>query len=277
MPTPVAGDVTGLHLPIEKYMLSAPQTAAYGHVYAAGIRACMRRFGFDYPVGVLPSAGSDPVQRLAVLYRRYGITDAAAARTWGYHLPSDSGASAPPALNLSQRAREVLLGRRADGGSGRVWNVPDGGCAGESARAIDGDTPVDTQPGHGDSGIVARVKGESFRSSLADERVKTAIRSWAACMKGHGYQDSDPLNAGVDMTAVRSPGPNAAEVRKAVTDVACKKSTNLTGIWFAVESQYQDTAIARHTAEIDRAGRARDVQAANVRRLLRRYGPEAEN
>jgi hypothetical protein len=46
-------------------------------------------------------------------------------------------------------------------------------------------------------------------------------------------------------------GPiTAVEIQVAVTDVQCKQSTNLIGVWFTVESGYERQAIQQHVEKL---------------------------
>ena len=55
--------------------------------------------------------------------------------------------------------------------------------------------------------------------------------------------------------AVRSVGysTSAAEIATARADVACKRRTDLVGIWFSVESAYQGAAIRLNAAALGQA------------------------
>ncbi|MGW1072845.1 hypothetical protein [Streptomyces sp. NPDC002537] len=265
-------------LPIEDYMLTADQSVRYQYVTDAVIRDCMRRHGLDYPEAAtsLPAPDSFAVQSRTVMFRRYGVTDEATARQWGYHVPHDTGPATPsgPPPTLTPGERRTLLGTEGGGPSATARDrVPSGGCVGEATREVNGDTPAELQPGHGDLGIVPEIKSRSFRASLADRRVLAAFSSWSSCMGRRGYHVSAPLEAADGLPSLKDSRPSAGEIAQAGADVACKNETGLVTTWHAVEAEYQSASIKEHAGELDRARRARDTQTRNIQRLLEKFPP----
>ncbi|MEW2291092.1 hypothetical protein ABZ719_00085 [Streptomyces sp. NPDC006743] len=281
--TPTAGaDVQSLHLPIERYMLTPAQTARYDWAAASLVRDCMRGFGFTYPVSHAPATGEQVLQ-YSVMFRRYGVTDPETARTWGYHVPRDAPASAatagraqakPPALSAGARTVlsgvDVTTGERITEYLGR--RVAVNGCYGAPDRALGARSSASDGlqgPGTGADGIVSRIKAESFVASSRDPRVTDVFRRWQRCMERNGYRvAADPLSASARLSALDLPEPDQTELAQARTDVACKQRTNLAGVWFAVESAYQEAAIARDGDDLARVARDRDRELAAVQRYL---------
>jgi hypothetical protein len=70
-------------------------------------------------------------------------------------------------------------------------------------------------------------------------------------MKESGYTYASPLGAGSDVAGL-SPGTTAtpAEIKVAVTDVACKERTNLFGVWFAVKVKHEKQAIVQKLQDL---------------------------
>nr|BFD87433.1 hypothetical protein StreXyl84_68340 [Streptomyces sp. Xyl84] len=275
-------DVRSLHLPIERYMLTPAQTARYDWVAASLVRECMREFGFTYPVSHAPATGVRALQ-YSVMFRRYGVTDPDAARTWGYHVPRDEPPSTatagraqakPPALSAQARTVlsgvDVTTGRRITEYLGR--RIPVNGCYGAPDRALGMRSSASDGlqgPGTGAGGVVSRIKAESFVASSRDPRVTAVFRRWQQCMERNGYRvPADPLSASARLPALDLPEPDHAELAQARTDVACKQQTNLVGVWFAVESAYQEAAITRERDGLTRVARDRDRELAAVQRYL---------
>ncbi|WP_051813055.1 hypothetical protein [Streptomyces sp. NRRL S-340] len=286
--TATAGtDVQSLHLPIERYMLTPAQTARYDWVAASLVRDCMREFGLTYPVSHAPATGAQVLQ-YSVMFRRYGVTDPVTARTWGYHVPRDTPPSTaaagraqvkPPALSV--QARTVLSG--ADVTTGKPITeylgrrIPVNGCYAAPDRALGVRSSASDGlqgPGTGAGGIVSRIKAESFVASLRDPRVTDVFRRWQRCMERNSYRvPADPLSASARLSALDLPEPDHAELAQARTDVACKRQTNLVGVWFAVESAHQEAAITRARDDLTRVARDRDRQLAAVQRYLSGKAP----
>ena len=278
--TPVVFDTARLHLPIETYMLTPYETVEYDHLSHLLLGDCMQRFGFDYPVAPLPGRNSTAVLGYTILYRRYGLTDDAEARTWGYHRPRQTpstrsrGATATgkKLMDYPPAARLVLMGAASTAHkvvqtpSGER-TVPPGGCAGEAYRRLESSSASPQGPGSEPGGLVARIKRKSFADSMHDSRVTTVFHAWASCMKSHGYEARSPLQVTANLASIRSPAPSAEEISRAVADTACKKDTNLADVWYAVESDYQKAAIAENRSALATIKNKVGAQAAVIRRL----------
>lgn len=98
---------------------------------------------------------------------------------------------------------------------------------------------------------------------LADDpAVKSATKAWSACMARNGYNYATPqAAASAQMSAISggtvnisqnntiSPSVNSGQVAAAVSDANCTSSTDLAGIYFAVEASYdQQVVSANQTA-----------------------------
>ncbi|WP_433455201.1 hypothetical protein ACQPXS_44840 [Streptomyces sp. CA-142005] len=266
--------VEHLHLPVERYMLTPRQALGYDELDDAAVRACVRRLSVPYPVAARLPAGSaaerEALDAYTVLYRRYGLTDAAEARTWGYHTPAPepSGATAAKAAkppSLSAAAQSVLTGVDGSGTpltSYRGRPVPRGGCLGEAERLLG--AGASQGPGTDTDGIVTSIKADGFERSMSDPRVTKVFSAWSACMNARGFRMTTPMD---EVPSSNGATPSRSEIAQARADVACKARTNLVGVWFAVESAYEQAAIAEHRAELDRVAKARDATVRAIDRL----------
>jgi hypothetical protein len=70
-----------------------------------------------------------------------------------------------------------------------------------------------------------------------DPAVKNATRAWSTCMAKNGYSIDQPVAfAGTPS----DPGPvGKAQIAMAVTDAGCTESSDLAGIYFAVQASYE--------------------------------------
>jgi hypothetical protein len=242
---PVIGSVpkllasADLRLPAQDYLQTNQQSERLGRARLALIQRCLARFGVDYAVEQVSSAGYGP---RSLTDRRYGITDAELAARAGFGLGErDPSLQPQPARpDVGPDGQAALFG---DGPSQVLGiEVPSGGCVGEADRAINRAVPAgaDPQLGH-------KLQFESFELSKKDSRVRDAFAAWSLCMAEVGYRYPDPLAAAAD-PRFTGPEVSAEQIAVARADIGCKEETNLVGVWFTVESAYQQREIERNSA-----------------------------
>jgi hypothetical protein len=90
--------------------------------------------------------------------------------------------------------------------------------------------------------LVAQLRLESFERAQADPRVRKVFAEWSSCMRASGYVYATPFRPAFNLAAP----PTAREVHAAKADVACKYRTNLLGVAYAVQADYQNALIASH-------------------------------
>ncbi|HEY3483105.1 MAG TPA: hypothetical protein VGL02_29870, partial [Streptomyces sp.] len=127
-------------------------------------------------------------------------------------------------------------------------NVPSGGCNGEATAALGG-----KDGRYGNPDIAESIQADSFTRSQSDARVLKAFAAWSACMRTSGYVYKDPNAATDDPRWAASADPTAAEIATARADVACKRRTDLVGVWSSVESAYQGAAIHLNATALQQA------------------------
>nr|WP_285556277.1 hypothetical protein [Streptomyces hygroscopicus] len=264
-------------------MLTPLQAAQRQWVSQVILGRCLARFGFDYPdAGPQPTATSTALTTYSLLSRRYGVSDPDSVRRWGYHEPrgdSTGGKQTKTLLlaGLSPAEQKVMTGfdpatkRPAVSYEGR--KIPPNGCRAEPDRALGaepspapGTAAGKTRAANVVDGLVTRLKADSYQQSLDDPRVVAAFKKWSSCMKRSGYHETDPMLAPGKFLS--SPSPRPAEIGTATADVSCKARTNLIGIWFAVESEYQDAAIRRHSGKLAEIKADLRRETANLTSLL---------
>ena len=184
----------------------------------------------------------------------YGFFDPSVASTKGYdmiHLPRSLPAETSQSEASVRNSRLVEIGRDPSGKTvssfgGRA--VPPGGCKAKAAEETGGDMPSLTPEDLPDGGPTI---------PYGDPRIVAANGAWSECMKAKGYHFSDPFEAAVavenSLRAANStspiPGPpSAGEISQAEADIACKASTNLVGIDFAVQVAYDERYIDSHAS-----------------------------
>jgi hypothetical protein len=269
VPTPTPTSFAQLNLPINAYALTDTQSAESQYIGQRIIHDCMARFGFVYPPP--GETGPGATQLAAALQigasRLWGVSDPVAAREYGYNLPEPATASAPskkPLLPAAELA--VLNGTASQGGQGGL-RVPRGGCIGQTNREM-----AAAGIGYQGSQLVAQIAQESFVKTLSDARTLAVFRKWSACMASHGYDYSSPLKALADPQWNLNAPPTTAEIQTAETDVACKFKTNLLGVTFAVQSDYENAMIEQNAQELAQVKAMVDAEAGKLAQLAVKYG-----
>jgi hypothetical protein len=122
---------------------------------------------------------------------------------------------------------------------------------------------------------------------LHDPAVKNATRAWSACMAKNGYSFPQPQNVfGQEMQTMHggvkgsinvgdpvSASANQAQLAAAVTDADCTQSSDLAGIYFAVQASYEQQLVNANqqalTAAVQQYRAAYAKELAKLAALLR--------
>ncbi|MEW1675385.1 hypothetical protein AB0O47_19365 [Streptomyces noursei] len=249
-----SGLAQGLSLPLQQYMQTYQDTVTLDNAQRQLQTACMADYGFHItfpPAGQTPPPSADD----ANMSRRYGITDQATAAKYAYGLPEDSqnqeGTKMP---DLTKEQIEVLTGRTSirtkptdpePEPAPSEYNgkpIHKDGCAGWA----------DDQLGlRGlDFSLVSQLDGDSLGQSQQVPAVQSAISAWSKCMADKGYTAATPYDA--DKVTPHTDGTTTQnEIDVALTDIGCKKSTNLVESWFDEETKLQNQQIKDHQGELD--------------------------
>jgi hypothetical protein len=227
--------LAGKTFPIDAYKLTPDRMRQLNNGQTRLVNRCLQRFGYPPSMPEMPPPAVDTS-------RRYGITDPAAAAKYGYQPPAGDGAAKPQNASPPSAALAAVLYGSDDGtrkAAGNSVDIPVGGCMGEAKRQLKADRYEQANPGD----LATDIEQAAGRQAEADERVKTKIAEWSACMRAAGYFYPTPFDA---VTGADSAASKAAEVQTAVTDVKCKQKVNLIGVWFTVESAYEQVLIDRN-------------------------------
>ncbi|MFD9598607.1 hypothetical protein ACFWA9_38395 [Kitasatospora sp. NPDC059973] len=152
--------------------------------------------------------------------------------------------------------------------------LPEGGCLAEFDRLLPGARGGPAGPAGGGEGVVTTIKAASFTDSQSDSRVVAAITSWSACMRTRGFSVTHPLTASDPFAAATGPA-STQEIDQAQADVTCKQDTNLLGVWFAVESDFQNKSINKNSAELAKIKTTLDAETTTLDKLLHQVRTEA--
>ncbi|MET7683273.1 hypothetical protein [Streptomyces sp. NPDC005423] len=260
-----------LVLPIEPYLFTDRQVGRLFRARAVLTASCMRRFGHSWPAptATAPATGTLNPANTA---HRYGITDAGTAARYGYHPAPGTTSGQSGAKNPERRPEpaelRVLTGLTADGTPAatdeRGRPLPAGGCEGEATAALSGDPQK-----IGNRELVSTINIGSYRDSQRDPRVVSVFRKWSRCMRRHGYRYSDPTQTPGKNAEFTGPTVTRAETALAGADVACKRETNVVGVWSSVDAAYQRRAMDTKRRELAAVKRDMRRQLTNADRVLR--------
>ncbi|MFC8715913.1 hypothetical protein [Kitasatospora sp. NPDC057198] len=268
-------DSNQVAFPLQAYEASPQQVAVLEQAQDVLIGQCMKRFGFDFRP--MPASPPDEVGRNAF---RYGVSDPALVEKYGYGRPH--GTTRPDAGRPSMGPNEQLVlsggdsltpqdlpnnqeGAEKRGGGTEVngRRVPIGGCGTESALKLYSPTAatVDIQ-------FAQNLEQQANSDSRRDSRVVKVVADWSACMAGRGYRTGNPLTAikDIGLGGDRISSPEAVTAARA--DLDCKRSTNLVGIWSAVETAYQKRLAEKNAQTLELARTQQDERMRLADSLL---------
>ncbi|WP_405899132.1 hypothetical protein OG242_17925 [Streptomyces sp. NBC_00727] len=256
---PTSGLVKGLELPLESYLPSYADQVAVDTALRTLETRCMSEYGLtvDLP---RPGANPPPYGNALSIERRYGLSDRAQARKYGYGLPEQQTRSLESVEEgLSGVEVEVLTGRKKPGltppkgakqGEGHFGTVPEparaehngkklhqGGCAGWAKRQL--------KVNEEDEGFVSGLASTSLSESRPLKPVQKALKSWSACMKDKGRKAADPYRA-MEQGYADGDGTTKNAIGLALDDIDCKKRTRLIEVWFKEESAVQKRLIEKN-------------------------------
>jgi hypothetical protein len=114
-----------------------------------------------------------------------------------------------------------------------------------------------------------------------DPSVKNATRAWSACMAKNGYTASQPQDVvnqefqamyggarSITPSTTVSVSANQAQIAAAVTDADCSQSSDLTGIYFAVQASYEKQLVTSNQQALNAAvSQYRAAYANELRKL----------
>jgi hypothetical protein len=92
---------------------------------------------------------------------------------------------------------------------------------------------------------IATLSNDISTDVQQDAAVKAATRAWSACMAKNGYSVDQPLAVFQQENGAAPVSASAqhAQLAAAVTDAGCTQSTDLAGIYFAVQASYEQQLV----------------------------------
>ncbi|MFJ8042217.1 hypothetical protein ACIRBX_17110 [Kitasatospora sp. NPDC096147] len=251
VPTPT--DAGSLRLPLQEYLPGEGELEQLNRAQRVLTDQCMTRYGFRYRLPEVPPAPA------VGNTRRYGLADPVAAAASGYGTYGTDGGTRAPRPEMDPTEQLVLGGEdgtrpgelpgsqaeveKSGKDAGRVNGlpVPPGGCTREAYLKLwvptaDAPDPLEVQ----------ELDAQAYDRSRREVRVNLATEKWQECMARKGYQAKNPVSPMPELGLRPETFTGPEGIGAATADVACKRETNLVGIWFAVESAYQRELIEEH-------------------------------
>jgi hypothetical protein len=208
-----------------QYTLAAACMNAAGY---PGVNASDGMFGITFPPGTGGLAFTQP-------WGGWGYLGAGDAQQYGFLYPLGAaltaiglggGRASPPSLPAAEQAAASQCGTI-------MQDFANATQAGALAGIITLSNDIATDMPH-------------------DPAVKAATRAWSDCMAKNGYSFGQPQNvvnredqamyggqASVRTSTPVSAAANQAQIAVAVTDADCTQSSDLAGIYFAVQASYE--------------------------------------
>ncbi|KOT99370.1 hypothetical protein ADK70_03940 [Streptomyces rimosus subsp. pseudoverticillatus] len=257
----VAADPATWTLPIEAYLPTDDDEQQVKKARTLLVGDCMKDLGFDWrPAPDLPKLGPKTLTDW-----RYGIHDAVLAKKRGYK--PDAAEQAAYDRVMSQGAvedttEEGAEGKALNGGVAEVGGkaVPKGGCLGQANQKISDGALERTAKAQ-------EIANDAFTRSKRESKVIKAFAAWSSCMKEHGYNYKEPLDASDD-SRFSSPEVTKLEIATATADIACRDRTHVAKIWFDAESELQKQAIDKNIEELVEARKSLDDTIKKAARVL---------
>jgi hypothetical protein len=237
---------------------------ALDETYSALHTACMNDAGYPQYADATPYfARANRGLAFAQPYGPWGYIGTALAAQSGFTAPSSSddaqssGSPGTPVAGLPAAAQAA---------GGKCFNIVEAFNNTQFATSLAG---------------IETMNNDLSNDVVQDPDFKQATKAWSACMARNGYSSSDAdtlmlqeLDAlGLRITpgsgATPGSGPtaaqNEAQIATAVTDANCTQSTDLAGIYFAVQGSYEQQFVTANQQALTVA--VRQYKAAYAKEL----------
>jgi hypothetical protein len=210
--------------------------------------ACMAAAGYasDVPIAFRISTGL----AFAPPWGQWGYVGLAEAEQYGFFTgPAGRGLPLPP--GVLSGAGSGSLSAAAQSAADKCGNIVMAFSNAQLSGSLAG---------------IQTVANDIFNDVLQHPAVKKATKAWSACMAKNGYNVSDPMtafrrelfsiNGGSGRLAPSSAqnlAKNQAQIALAVTDADCTQSTDLAGIYFAVQAGYEQQIVNLNQQQLNSA------------------------
>jgi hypothetical protein len=222
---------------------------APGETYDALHAACMNDAGYgQYANAVAYPVRANRGMAFAQAYGPWGYIGTADAAQYGFAIPTASDSIGAPTNPVSS------LPAGAQAAANKCANIIAEFNDAQFATSMAG---------------IETMNDVISTDAVQDPEFKNAMKAWSACMARNGYtsSDADALalqeldSLGLRLTQGSSPpsspttAQNQAQIATAVTDADCTLSSDLAGIYFAVQASYEQQVINANQQALNAAVR----------------------
>ncbi|MGI5376938.1 hypothetical protein ACQEV2_22345 [Streptomyces sp. CA-251387] len=218
-----------LSFPLDTYELTPAQSRQLELAQDRLVVTCMTAQGFQWAAPERPALAEGNRHG-----RRYGILDEAEARRTGYHGAPQTNAGAK--------------GREEGQDSSETAQKAAGECVLKARAQLSGKKSMDKADATTDMYVEQLIVQDA-----QDPQVLKAFAKWSDCMSEAGHDYSDPWASNNDPEWGKSETATERERQVAAADAACKISTNLAGVWLAVETAYQERTLEKNAEALAQA------------------------
>jgi hypothetical protein len=232
---------------------------APGDTYAALHTACMDDAGYSQYANSTPfSVRANRGMGFPQPFGPWGYIGLALAQQYGFNAPQSGG----PAENDAALAPPTSMPTGAQSASNKCFNIVEAFNDAQFAGSTAG---------------IETMNNEVSDDVIQDPDLTRAAHAWSACMARNGYDNVQPNTiwqqqltaAGLGPTTPGSPqnqpfpATNRAQIAAAVTDTNCTLSTDLGGIYFAIQGSYEQQFITANQQALNTAVREFKANFAN--------------
>jgi hypothetical protein len=216
---------------------------APGETYATLHTACMNDAGYGQYAGSTffnDQAPGGSALTLALPFGWFGYLGTTEAAQYGFMAASQF---LGPFLNLSANPYADLPAG-AEAAAGKCFNVVMDFNNTQNATALAG---------------IETMSNAISNDVVQDPNLKNATTAWSACMARNGYRSPNAQTLADQQMDALAPGPgsspgpapgsgltaaqNKAQIATAVADADCTQTTDLAGIYFAVQASYEQQTV----------------------------------
>ncbi|MYX98421.1 hypothetical protein GT045_27360 [Streptomyces sp. SID486] len=234
-------------------------------------RDCMRRHGFRFWVVAPATARRD---------FPYVLDDIGWARTHGYGAEQRAALRRAAAIDPNKhyllslppdRRTAVVAALNGPRPDGLTADLPNGvrvthsdtGCTAEAERRLYGDLPAWFRA----TRTTTVLTGERMAAVQQDQRYLDAREDWARCMKAAGQPYTDPR---ISRATAERGVSRAREIRLAVAEATCARSTGLSRVAAAVDRSYDTRLRQRYPGAYGDLARLTEAALPRARALIAR-------
>lgn len=231
--------------PLAAYLSTAADEQAFFAAVNVEQRACARAYGVNTTIPLPVQASGYEM----ALVRRYGVVDSSEVDRYGYGFVPSTAAEVEKQDGWNPGVHEVEVMNGVDSSGEPVAedsvsgkSIPQGGCSVEGQRrVVKDDVPVP------DNSLAEELLTQAWDLTRADSRAIAAQKAWATCMDKRGYAFKHRWEAG---NSVGGSGPEA-QLKMATTDLSCAQKVNYIGVWYSVDTGYQDRLMRANESDLE--------------------------